>query len=117
MILVDTSPEFTAFAKQEAALQRAGRLDPRTPFAFHPIKPQFSTNGDTVIVKLGNGSHPGIPTLTQDIFTIDHPEAKLHHSVGVENSDFLSFNGPVDDTFITATLITQANKLAGEECP
>jgi hypothetical protein len=42
---VDTSETFLKFAQQESRLSRAGRLG--TPFAFHPVQPQFQVDPDS----------------------------------------------------------------------
>jgi hypothetical protein len=42
---VDTSQTFLKFAQQESRLSRAGQLS--TPFAFHPIQPQFQVDPDS----------------------------------------------------------------------
>jgi hypothetical protein len=113
VIQVDTSPEFVAFAKQEAALQRAGRLNPATPFVFHPIKPTAQTNGGAVILKTGTGSSP-LPTVDVSI-GVSNLATKMF--VGSVNDHFPDPDGPVDDTFITQSVIKQAKLLASQVCP
>jgi hypothetical protein len=99
VVLVNTSPEFVTFAKQESALQRAGKLNSSTPFSFHPIKPQYTTSGGAVILDNNTGPTPDFPTVAEG------------------NDDFADMNPPLDDSFITSTLITEVGALSAVACP
>ncbi len=48
-IMVETDARFVAYAKQEAALSRAGKLS--TPFDYRPFKPQFTITGQAEVTR------------------------------------------------------------------
>ncbi len=116
-VLVDTSPEFVNFAKQEAALQRAGKLSSSTPFSFHPIKPQYTTQGAANILDNNSGPTPDFPTVNQDISILKLPGTQPGATVDEGNDDFADMNPPLDDSFITSTLITEVGALSAVACP
>lgn len=63
-VLVDTSPRFVAFAKQELALSRAHRLS--TPFDYRPLKPQFVISGKAEVTR-GPAAPPNNIGLTVEL--------------------------------------------------
>jgi hypothetical protein len=113
VILVDTSPEVLQYIKQEANLQRAGRLDPGTPFHPHLIKPQFSVTGETVVQ---NPEVFPMPTLDQ---VMDVRDLRKTQGANIAGGDiqFSTAGEPIDDNFITATLISASDTVAGLACP
>ena len=63
-VLVDASPRFVAFAKQELALSRAHRLS--TPFDYTPLKPQFVISGKAEVTR-GPAAPPNNIGLTVEL--------------------------------------------------
>jgi hypothetical protein len=51
-IMVQTSAQFVAYAKQEAALSATGKLS--TPFVYKPIRPQFTITGEAEVTRTEN---------------------------------------------------------------
>jgi hypothetical protein len=48
-VMVQTDAQFVAYAKQEAALSRAGKLS--TPFDYKPLKAQFTISGQAEVTR------------------------------------------------------------------
>jgi hypothetical protein len=112
---VDTSPEFVKFAQQESAMQKAGTLSKSTPFSFHPIRPTYQLNG-LMDIDANDGNHT--PELTIDLELEKLPVTQAGATLGeAEGETQASMGEPLDDSFVTSTLLSYTDLLAAQACP
>jgi hypothetical protein len=108
---VDTSETFLKFAQQESRLSRAGQLS--TPFAFHPIQPQFQVDPDS-----GNQSENAAGALTTQDMTIRLELDRAGTQDGFIQGPNLDqeFSSPPDDADIMSVVHREDAALAAKMC-
>ena len=108
---VDTSETFLKFAQQESRLSRAGRLS--TPFAFHPVHPQFQVDPDS-----GNQSSNAAGAITAQDMTIRLEVDRAGTQFAVVQGPNLDqeFSSPPDDADIMTVVHREDAALAAKMC-
>ena len=108
---VDTSETFLKFAQQESRLSRAGRLS--TPFAFHPVQPQFQVDPDS-----GNQSSNAAGAITAQDMTIRLEVDRAGTQFAVVQGPNLDqeFSNPPDDADIMSVVHREDAALAAKMC-